>query len=117
MMREEGEEGREAGQRSLFDQPLGDVSIGDLDLLVTGAGVGELLAHVGVVQVLPDRRHLFGDVEASVLLGHHLEEGQPKLQISLTLNSRADLMVSEISKIHEFQTLKCEDLLLFFHPS
>lgn len=79
-MRLEGEEGREAGQRGLFDQPLGDVSVGDLDLLVTGAGVGELLAHVGVVQVLPDRRHLLGDVEASVLLGHHLEEGQPKLQ-------------------------------------
>lgn len=74
--------GREAGQRSLFDQPLGDVSVGYLDLLVAGAGVGELLAHVGVVQVLPDGRHLFGDVKASVLLGHHLEEGHPKLQIS-----------------------------------
>lgn len=74
--------GRESGQRSLFDQPLGYVSVGDLDLLVAGAGVGELFAHVGVVQVLPDGRHLFGDVKASVLLGHHLEEGCPKLEIS-----------------------------------
>lgn len=74
--------GRESGQRSLFDQPLGYVSIGDLDLLVAGAGVGELFAHVDVVQVLPDGRHLFGDVKASVLLGHHLEEGYSKLEIS-----------------------------------
>lgn len=62
----------------LFDQPLGHVSVGDLDLLVAGAGVGELVVRVGVVQVLPDGRHLFGDVEASVLLGHHLEEGSER---------------------------------------
>lgn len=66
----EGEGGR---GRSLFDQPLGYVCVSDLDLLVTGAGVGELLPCVGDVQVLPDGRHLFGDVEASVLLGHHLQ--------------------------------------------
>lgn len=64
--------GRRRG-RSLFDQPLGYVCVSDLDLLVTGAGVGELLPCVGDVQVLPDGRHLFGDVEASVLLGHHLQ--------------------------------------------
>lgn len=66
---------RDGGQTSLFDQPLGYISVGYLDLLVTGAGVGELFARVGVVQVLPDGGHLFGDVKASVLLGYHLEEG------------------------------------------
>lgn len=64
--------GGEGGRRRSFDQPLGHVCVGNLDLLVAGAGVGELLARVGVVQVLPDGRHLFGDVEASVLLRHHL---------------------------------------------
>ncbi len=67
--------GRRTGRRrSLFDQPLGYVSVGYLDLLVAGAGVGELFARVGVVQVLPDGSHLFGDVKASVLLGHHLRK-------------------------------------------
>lgn len=61
-------------RRSSFDQPLGYVCVGDLDLVVAGAGVGELFARVGVVQVLPDARHLFGDFEASVLLSHHLKE-------------------------------------------
>lgn len=61
------------GGWGLFDQPLGHVCVGNLDLLVAGAGVGELLARVSVVQVLPDGRHLFGDVEASVLLCHHLD--------------------------------------------
>lgn len=63
-----------------FDQPLGHVCVGNLDLLVAGAGVGELLARVGVVQVLPDGRHLFGDVEASVLLCHHLDRGYQMLE-------------------------------------
>lgn len=65
------------GGRGLFDQPLGHVFVGDLDLLVAGAGVGELFPAVGVVQVLPHHRHLFGDVEASVLLGHHLGKNYP----------------------------------------
>lgn len=69
-----GEGGRRSGPRSLFDQPLGHVCVGDLDLFVAGAGVGELFTCVSVVQILPNGRHLFGDVEASVLLGHHLEE-------------------------------------------
>lgn len=69
------EGGRWSGQRSLFDQPLSYISVGYLDLLVTGAGVGELFTRVGVVQVLPDGGHFFGDVKASVLLCHHLEEG------------------------------------------
>lgn len=60
--------------RGLFDQPLGYISIGDLYLLVTGAGVGELFTCVGVIQVLPDGRHLFGNVKASVLLSHNLKE-------------------------------------------
>lgn len=63
-----------AWQRSLFDQPLSYILIGYLDLLVAGAGVGELFAHVHLVQVLPDPRHLLGDVKASVLLSHHLEK-------------------------------------------
>lgn len=104
--------GREAGQRSLFDQPLGDVSVGYLDLLVTGAGVGELLAHVGVVQVLPDGRHLFGDVEASVLLGHHLEESHPKLQISVGKPSALaeqivySIVRPEMAIVRDFQLIK-----------
>lgn len=61
------------GVRGSFDQPLGHVCVGNLDLLVAGAGVGELLAGVGVVQVLPDGRHLLGDVKAPVLLRHHLD--------------------------------------------
>lgn len=64
---------RRPGQRCLFDEPLGYVRVGDLDLLVTGAGVCELFASVGVVQVLPDGRHFFGDVKTSVLLCHHLQ--------------------------------------------
>lgn len=71
------------GRSSSFDQPLGHVCVGNLDLLVAGAGVGELLARVGVVQVLPDGRHLFGDVEASVLLCHHLDRGYQMLEINL----------------------------------
>lgn len=72
MKKLQGEEWRKWGRSGLFDQPLGYVFVGYLDLLVAGAGVGELLPTVGVIQVLPDRRHLFGDVEASVFLGHHL---------------------------------------------
>lgn len=66
-------DGGRSERRSLFDKPLGYVCVGDLDLLVTGAGVGELFTRVGDVQVLPDGCHLFGDVEPSVLLGHHLQ--------------------------------------------
>lgn len=69
----EGEVTEGEGSGSLFDQPLGYVCISNLDLLVAGASVGELLSRVGVVQVLPDPSHVFGDVEASVLLSHHLE--------------------------------------------
>lgn len=69
------------GHGSLFDQPLGYVSVGDLDLFVAGAGVGELFARVGDVQVLPDGAHLFGDFKASVLIGHHLKGRYRKLEI------------------------------------
>lgn len=69
---EGGVEGDFREQRSLFHQPFGHICIGDFYLFVTGAGVGELFACVSIVQVLPDGRHLFGDVEASVLLGHDL---------------------------------------------
>lgn len=57
----------------LFDKPFSYISIGDLDFLVAGARVGELLALVGVVQVPPDGRHVFRDIEASVFLCHHLQ--------------------------------------------
>lgn len=74
MKRLQGEEWRKWGRTSLFDQPLGYVFVGYLDLLVAGAGVGELLPTVGIIQVLPDRRHLFRDIEASVFFGHHLRK-------------------------------------------
>lgn len=57
----------------LFDKPFCYISVGDLDLLVAGACVGELLALVGIVQVSPDARHIFRDFKASVLLCHHLQ--------------------------------------------
>lgn len=57
----------------LFDKPFCYVSVGDLDLLVAGTCVGELLTLVGIVQVSPDARHVFRDLKASVLLCHHLQ--------------------------------------------
>lgn len=78
----------EGKPRSLFHQPFGHVCIGDFYLFVTGAGVGELFTRVSIVQVLPDGRHLFGDVEASVLLGHNLGENtKPNLK---TAAARSD---------------------------
>ncbi len=63
---------------SLFDKPLCYISIGDLNLIFTGTGVGELLALVGIVQVPPDGRHVFRDLKASVLLCHHLQAKKKK---------------------------------------
>ena len=63
------------GGVALFDQPLGHVLVGDLNLFVAGAGVGELLTRIDILQVLPDARHVLGNVKASVLLGHHLWMG------------------------------------------
>lgn len=85
------------GRWGLFDQPLGYVSVGDLYLLVTGAGVGELLARVGHVQILPDGRHFFGNVETSVLLGHHLQGRSDQNENVLTLN------VSVFISLHWFK--------------
>ncbi|PWS21864.1 hypothetical protein DKP78_21365, partial [Enterococcus faecium] len=60
------------GVRRLFDKPLGYIAVGNLDLFVTGTGVGELLAGVGIAQVLPDARHILGNLKTSVFLGHNL---------------------------------------------
>lgn len=57
---------------ALFNKPFSYVGIGDLDFLVAWARVGELLALVGVVQVPPDARHVFRDLETSVFICHHL---------------------------------------------
>lgn len=69
------------GVRGLFDEPLGHVAVGDLNLFVAGAGVGELLAGVGIAQVLPDAHHLLGNLKATVLLGHNLP-GKKSLLVS-----------------------------------
>lgn len=56
----------------LFDEPLGHVGVRDLDLLVAGAGVIKLVTGVRVSQVVPHARHVLRDLEASVLVRHHL---------------------------------------------
>lgn len=91
-----GDGRRRSRRRSSFDQPLGYVCVGDLDLVVAGAGVGELFARVGVVQVLPDASHLFGDFEASVLLSHHLKEWRESFT----------LLMHKFQKLHKYDTLK-----------
>lgn len=60
--------------RRSLGQPPRHVHVGRLDLAVGGAGVGELVARVGVLQVPPHPRHVGGDVVVAVLLGHHLAE-------------------------------------------
>lgn len=57
-------------------EALGDVGIGGLDLLVGGAGVGELIPRVGILQVPPQARHLSWEVIVPVLLGHDLQHRQ-----------------------------------------
>lgn len=63
----------------LFDKPFCYIGVGDLNLLVAGACVGELLTLVGIVQVPPDARHVFRDLKASVLLCHHLQSEREKI--------------------------------------
>jgi len=53
-------------------QPPRHVLVGGLHLAVGGAGVCELVARVGVLQVAPHARHVGGDVVVTVLLGHDL---------------------------------------------
>lgn len=58
----------------LLGQSFGHVFVGRLDLAVSRAGVGELIAFVGVLQVSPHARHLRRDVVVAVLFSHNLEE-------------------------------------------
>ena len=68
-------------------------------MLFRSAGVGELLARVGIVQVLPDGCHVLGDVEASVLLGHHLENrGETLVKQHQHIHLETNLIVSPPKK-------------------
>lgn len=57
---------------TLFDS-LRDIQVGEFDLPLGRAGVGELLPLVGTVEIPPDPRHLRRDLKAAVLLGYDLE--------------------------------------------
>lgn len=59
----------------LLGQSLGHVFVGQLNLSVSSAGVGELVPRVGVLQVAPHARHVGGDVVVAVLLRHNLRRG------------------------------------------
>lgn len=56
----------------LLGQPLRHVFVGVLDLRVSGAGVGELVVGVGLLQVPPHAGHVWGDVVVAVLLSNNL---------------------------------------------
>lgn len=57
----------------LFGKSLGYITVCYLHLLVTGAGVGELIPTVGVTQVSPDASHSFRNVKVAVFFRHHLK--------------------------------------------
>lgn len=59
----------------LLGQSLCHVFVGQLNLSVSSAGVGELVPRVGVLQVPPHARHVRGDVVVAVLLRHNLRRG------------------------------------------
>ena len=54
-------------------EALGHVRIGQLDLAVGRAGVGELIPGVGVLEVPPQTRHLSREIVVAVFLGHNLQ--------------------------------------------
>ena len=54
-------------------EALGHVRIGQLDLAVGRAGVGELVPGVGVLEVPPQTRHLSREIVVAVFLGHNLQ--------------------------------------------
>ena len=54
-------------------EALGHVGVGQLDLAVGCAGVGELVPGIGVLQVPPETRHLSREIVVAVLLGHNLQ--------------------------------------------
>uniref|UniRef100_A0A480J3Z9 Chloride intracellular channel protein 5 n=1 Tax=Sus scrofa TaxID=9823 RepID=A0A480J3Z9_PIG len=71
--------GGAGGPRSGAAQALGHVGVGQLNLAVGRAGVGELVPGVGVFQVPPQTRHLRREIVVAVFLGHdldHMELGQ-----------------------------------------
>ena len=55
-------------------EALGHVRVGQLDLAVGRAGVGELIPGVSVLEVPPQTRHLSREIVVAVLLGHNLQE-------------------------------------------
>lgn len=67
----------------LLGQSLRHVLVGDLDLRVGGAGVGELVVGVGVLQVPPHARHVRRDVVVAILLGNDLEEQGQGLNLTV----------------------------------
>lgn len=66
--------GGAGGPRSGAAQALGHVGVGQLNLAVGGAGVGELVPGVGVFQVPPQTRHLRREIVVAVFLGHDLQQ-------------------------------------------
>lgn len=58
----------------LLGQSFRHIFVGHLDLGVSGAGVGEFITFVGVLQVSPHARHFRGDVVVAVLFSNNLEE-------------------------------------------
>lgn len=52
----------------------GDVGVGQLDLAVSRAGVGELVPCIGVLEVPPQARHLGREVVVPVFLSHNLNK-------------------------------------------
>lgn len=57
-----------------FPQPLGHVLVGEFDLHISRAGVGELIPAVRVAKVAPHPFELRRDVVVSVFLWNHLRE-------------------------------------------
>lgn len=74
-------------------EALGDIGIGGLDLLVGGAGVGELIPRVGVLQVSPQARHLGREVIVPVLLGHDLQHRQQRWREGTRQTREKELVV------------------------
>lgn len=75
---------------ALLGQPPRHVLVGGLDLGVGGAGVGEFVARVGVLQVSPHARHVRRNVVVAVLLRDNLAE---KAKQSDALNGRLDIRI------------------------
>lgn len=55
-------------------EALGHIRIGQLNLTVGRAGVGELVPGIGVLKVPPQARHLSREIVVAVFLGHSLQQ-------------------------------------------